>query len=416
VTGFERRLREELRAARPPRAAEAERRAWHMVRAAHAGSAPVRRRHPVRRLAAAALAAVAIAAVALTPAGAKMGDWIDDVVSSPPEATRSSLSALPTEGRLLVMADGAPWIVNDDGARRRLGDFADAAWSPGGLHVVGARGRELVALDPSSTERWTRPAPGRVSAPRWSPDGFRIAYRSGADLYVVAGDNSDNRLLWRGTEAAPPAWKPLPAPAEQVVAFAAGGRVRIVEADTARRIGATPAGPAPREIWWAEGGRRLVTVTERSVRVHGPRGRLLRAVALPRGLSAVGSALAPGGLRLAIAARPAGDRSSSRLLLLRLDRQAPPRLLFSTPGAFAGLTWSIDGKVLVLGLPQADQWLFVHPRSSVGFESVRRIRGQFGGGAEPRTGAFPRPAGWCYAEPANRTASGQPPCSVGSAP
>ena len=78
---------------------------------------------------------------------------------------------------------------------------------------------------------------------------------------MATGDNTDDWLLARGVGAAPPAWKPLAAPAEQVLAFAAGGRVRIVEADPPHRVlGATPPGPAPREIWWARGGRRLVTV------------------------------------------------------------------------------------------------------------------------------------------------------------
>jgi hypothetical protein len=70
--------------------------------------------------------------------------------------------------------------------------------------------------------------------------------------------------------------------------------------------------------------------------------------------------------------------------------------------------------LLVLGLPRADQWLFVHARG--GFESVRHMRERFEGGRKPTRGAFPRPAGWCYSEPANPSASGQPPCSSGSAP
>ena len=114
-----------------------------------------------------------------------MGDWIGDVVNPAPEATRSSLSSLPAAGRLLVVADGGAWLVHDDGARRQLGAFSDATWSPGGLFVAAARGHELVALDPQGSERWTRPAAGSVSVPRWSPDGYRIAYRSGPDLYVA---------------------------------------------------------------------------------------------------------------------------------------------------------------------------------------------------------------------------------------
>jgi dipeptidyl aminopeptidase/acylaminoacyl peptidase len=342
-----------------------------------------------------------------------MGDWIDDVVNPAPEATRSSLSSLPAPGRLLVVADSGAWLVHDDGGRRRLGGFSDVTWSPGGLFVAAARRHELVAIDPLGYERWTRPASGRVTVPRWSPDGYRVAYRSGTELRVATADNADDWRLARATGSTPPAWKPLVEPAEQVLAFAAGGRVRIVQVDTRHEIGRTGVEPAPREIWWAEGGRRLVTVGSGAVRIHGSGGRLLRTVELPPGSKAVGSAVSPGGRRLAVIAT---RRSTSSLLVLRLDRATLPRSLFSARGEFEGLSWSIDGSLVVVGLPQADQWLYVRPRGAGAPESVGRIRHWFKGGREPRRGAFPLPVGWCYAEPAARGTSGQPPCSAGSAP
>jgi hypothetical protein len=412
-SAFERRLRRELHGARPPRADAAERRAWHVVRAAHAARAPQRTSHRLARLVAAVAAAIGAVALALTPAGAKMGDWIDDVVSPPPEATRSSLSSLPVPGRLLVVADSGAWLIHDHDGRRPLGAFSDATWSPGGRFVAGARGRELTVVDPVGHERWTRPAAGRVTVPRWSADGYRIAYRSGSDLRVSTGDNADDWLLARGAGSTPPAWKPLAAPAPQVLAFAAGGRIRIVQVDTGDELGRTPLEPTPREIWWADGGRRLVTVASRAVRIHGSRGRLLRTVELPRGSKAVGSAVPRGGRRLAVIATRG---STSSLLVLRLDRPAKPRSLFSARGEFAGVAWSIDGSLIVVGLPQADQWLYVRPRGTGAPEFVGRIRHVFEGGVEPRRGAFPRPAGWCYREPTAPGTSGQPPCLSGSAP
>jgi hypothetical protein len=411
-SSFERRLRRELHGARPPRADAAERRAWHVVRAAHAARAPVRAQHRVARLAAAVAVAVVAAALALTPAGAKMGDWIDDVVNPAPDAT-GSLSSLPVPGRLLVVADSGAWLVHDDGARRRLGGFEDVTWSPGGLFVAATRGRELVALDPLGHERWTRPASGRVSVPRWSPDGYRVAYRSGTALHVATADNSDDWRLAVDTASIPPAWKPLAEPAKQVLAFAAGGGVRIVQVDTGDELGRTPPEPAPREIWWARDGRRLVTVDSRAVRIHGSSGRLLRTVELPAGSQAVGSAVSPEGRRLAVIVTRG---SASSLLVLRLDRNARPRSLFSARGEFAGVTWSIDGSLVVVGLPQADQWLYVRPRGAGAPDSVGRIRRRFKGGVEPRRGTVPRPAGWCYRKPAALGTSGQPPCSSGSAP
>lgn len=408
-SSFERRLGERLRSASPPRAADAERRAWHVVSAAHAARAvrPAGRRR-LRLAFAAVLALFGVAALALTPAGARVGDWIDDVVSPAP-APRGELT-LPAPGRLLVVGDRSTWVVAQDGARRQLGSFADATWSPGGLFVAAAHGHSLVALEPDGNPHWVRPAGGRVSEPRWSPDGYRIAYRSGSDLRVVTGDNAQDWLLARGVAAAPAAWKPLSAPLDQVLAFARDARVRIVEVDSRRVLGTTPPGPVPREIWWADGGRRLVTVDAHSVRLHTAAGRLVRRIDIPLG-SVVGSAIAPRGHRLALVVRGA---SRSWLLLQNLDRATAPHRLLESRSALAGLTWSSDGSLLVVGRPGADQWLFVPPDDSAGLQSVRGIRAKFEAGDAP-TGRFPRPAGWCFAEPVDRSTSGQPPCLPGAA-
>jgi hypothetical protein len=418
-SSFEGRLRDKLHSTRPPRAAEAERRAWHMVEAVHSERlAPRRRRRGPRVVVALATAALLLALV-LTPAGAKVGDWIGEVVSPAPEVTRSALASLPAEGRLLVVAESGPWIVADDGARRRLGSFGDASWSPGGLYVIAAEGRRLTALEPDGDERWTRVAPARVAAPRWSPDGFRVAYRSGRDLYIAIADNSDNWLLDRAVGSTPPAWRPGQPDNRQVLAYARGRRVHIVRVDPAVGprpvLGRTPLGPVPRELWWSADGRRLSAVSERSVRTYTARGRLLRQARLPRGLRASGSALAPGGRRLALIAAAPGARSDE-LLLVRTDRAAPPKRRLGGFGPLEGLTWSIDGRVLVTGLPQADQWLFLRLRGKGGLLSVKGISSKFRGGRPASSGAFPRPAGWCYPQAPEPVATSFPPCSAGAAP
>ena len=404
---FEQRLREELNGARPPRAAEAERRAWHVVKAAHSDHGPVSRPHRARRLALALAGAGLLVALALTPAGARVGDWIGDVVTPAPKPTRSLLGSLPVSGRMLVDAEDGAWVVRDDGRKRRLGGLRDATWSPGGLYLGAARGRELLALEPDGDERWTLPAPGRVGVPRWSPDGFRIAYRGGADLYVTIADNSARWRLARDVAATPPAWQPGRPVNQQVLAFATGRRIRIVDVDLRRTLGVTPPAALPLELWWSR--KRLVAVMKDEIRVHDARGRLLRRLALPPRLRAKGSALDPAGRRLAVAA-PRADGRSSELLLYRVHRSARPQRIFAGPGLLEGLTWSIDGSVLALALPSADQWLFLRPNG--GLEAVvSGIGRQFGARA---TDGFPRPAGWCYRERDERDPQGQPPCTAGS--
>ena len=363
----------------------------------------------------AASGAALVAGLALSPAGARVSDWIGDVVSPAPEPTSSTLGSLPSRGRLLVVAPGGLWIVHDDGARRRLGNFRDGAWSPGGRYVVAARGNEMVALEPDGDRRWVRPAPGQVSVPRWSPDGFRIAYRSGRDLWVAYGDNARNWRLARGVAETAPAWRPGRPPFGQQVAFASGVRIRVMEVDSRRVLGTTAPGPVPRELWWTADGRRLVAVSKGEIRIHGPRGRLLATRPLPPRLRAEGSAIDAAGRRLAVAA-PRADGRSSEVLLYRRDRDAPPAQLFAGPGFIEGLTWSIDGRVLVLGLPEARQWVFLRPGGRGRLDVIGRIPSQFAGGgrAGDATAAFPRPASWCYAEP--RDVRPFPPCSSGAAP
>ena len=295
------------------------------------------------RIAAALAAAALLLGLLLTPAGARVGDWIGEVVSPAPEATRSALASLPAEGRLLVVAESGPWVVGDDGARRRLGAYRDAAWSPGGLYVVAAKGRRLIALEPDGDERWTRVAPARVATPRWSPDGFRIAYRSGHDLHVAIGDNSDSWLLRtrraRGAAGLAPRRAGQPS--------GTGVRARAPRLHRAGRSGrgiplaagpyAARTGPAPAVV--ERTGPRLIAVSARGVRIYDPRGRPLRSIPLARGLVASESALAPDGRRLALIASVPGAALERAVAVAH----RPPRAAAEAP---RGL-WPAGGLDLV---------------------------------------------------------------------
>src|SRR5918992_106190 len=158
-SAFKRRLRDDLHAATPPRAAEAERRAWEVVRAAHSERDAVRRPTGPRRLAVAALAAALAAVLVLSPAGAKVGDWIGDVVDPSPEATRSTLASLPAPGRLLVVGPGGPWVVDDaELVSRRVPDRLPERPGPVG------RGRGQQRRRPPRARN--RPGAARVEARR----------------------------------------------------------------------------------------------------------------------------------------------------------------------------------------------------------------------------------------------------------
>jgi WD40-like Beta Propeller Repeat len=352
----DRELGRRLAELRAPDELEAERRSWEVVRTSYAERTPLRPSPRNRRLMVALAAGALLLAIGLSPAGAKVADLVSDVVDSGEPNAKPELRSLPASGELLVESPSGPWIVREDGSKRLLVDYDTAAWSPHGVYVAVASGRELAAVDTEGNIRWTFPAPGVVRDPRWAGDvdDTRIAYRSGGDLRVIAGDGSpeSDHLIARDVAPVAPAWRPIgysklgpPAANGFVLTFVDGDdRVRAVNADTGVRV------PVK-----ASDGRRL-----------------------DRTLSPDGSSVA----------RLQHVGASDRLMV---SGTTGTSVLFSARGRLTGPTWSPDGRWLLVGWPAADQWLFIdtlHPRRVVAFD---RISEQFGGG-------FPSVSGWILPE------------------
>src|SRR5204863_4672938 len=145
---------------------EAEERAWEIVRASYGDRQPVLRPAPARLRPALVLAAVAVAAAAaaLSPPGRAVVNAVRRTIGI--QHAAPALFRLPAPGRLLVSGPGGTWVVAADGSKRRLGDYAQAAWSPHGLFVVAASANELAALEPSDRVHWTLARP-HIGFPRW---------------------------------------------------------------------------------------------------------------------------------------------------------------------------------------------------------------------------------------------------------
>jgi hypothetical protein len=379
-------IRARLRSIAPPDELQAQRRVWNVVRAAFAEREPVSwpRRHTRPLLLAAAVAAV-IAAAVTPPGRAVLGSIRDAVGRERVKPSKAALVSLPGGGRVLVAAPSGAWVVFSNGSRRMVGDYATAAWSPHGLYAVGTRAHELSAFEPYGKGRvhWAIARTGAVQDARWSPDGYRVAYRAGRELRIVAGDGTNDHALARAAPVAP-AWRPT---SGHVLAYVMPtGQVAVVDADSGRAFWRARGQAPVRSLAWSGDGRRLLIAGRTSLRVLAASGRPVGAFRAKGPIRA--AEFAPGSHRLGFVL---GGRGST-IFVADADRfRRSAKIVFSGAGTMSDLAWSPDAHWLLVGWASADQWLFIHSapvKKIVAFSNVTR---EFGGTA------FPRIEGWCCA-------------------
>jgi hypothetical protein len=386
----ERLVRDELERFRLGDEGPAEERAWRVVAAAaEAGiAAPARRRQRGKRAIQIAVAIGLIAAL-VSPAGASVRHWVADRIE-PAKAPHAApvLAALPGHASLLVDSPQGPWVVDPNGSKRLLGNWAAASWSPHGRFAVVTKGHEIAAVTPSGEVRWALSRPGTVRDARWNgPDGERIAYLEGRKLRAVDGDGTGDRPLVDHVAPVAPAWQPGP---DHVVAYATPkGAVVGVGADTDRKVFEADGHGPVRTLQWA-GTHLFVTRADR-VEALDQKGRPTWTWTPPPGTSITSTAPAPEGRRVAVVLR-AGR--SGRVLLV--SRAGAPRTVFVGPGRFAAPRWSPDGSWLLLPWESADQWLFLRPGGSLAkLHAVDHVAAQFAPG-DPNAARFPAVVGWTH--------------------
>jgi hypothetical protein len=390
-------LRRALLAIQPPDELGATRRSWQLARAAFDEREPTPwpQRH-TRGLVAAAVAIAALAAVASPQGRAVIADVREalgtEKVAKAPQA-RAAPFSLPAEGRVLVTAPRGVWVVEANGSKRRLGDFDEASWSPGGLAVASTRS-QLAAFGPAGEVRWTLARP-RVHDARWSPGESQIAYLSGSNLRVVAADKTGDRRMDGAADVAP-AWR---AGEEPVLAYvSAGGELTVRNTDTGDTLWTSGVRATPAHLEWSADGQRLFAAVPLSdsrfaLTVYDAAGR--RRQSLPLSGTFVDAAFAPDDHRVALIRRQrAEDGETSELLVVDADsirRQTP---VFSGRGRFSDVAWSPGSRWLLLGWQGADQWLFIRSTAVEKVKAVSSLAQQFDPG-RTGVGPFPRIEGWC---------------------
>jgi len=322
--------------------------------------------------------ALAVMAAALSPPGMAVLGSIKDAVRG-----RDNLVSLPAPGRILVNAPAGAWVVQHDGSKRFLSNYADAAWSPHGLYLAAARRNTLVALEPNGRVHWTLARSAPVGGPVWSYEGYRIAYLAGHALRVVNGDGTGDRLVAPnavGTGLPAFAWRP----GTHELAYKNGrNELVLVDADRSRVLWHRPTTGVERLLWSDDGDRLLVAAGAPVVLdAHGrtiatfPRRGVTPAAFVPhsRGLTLVTSA-----------------NGRSTVSVYSGPQYARRRVIFSGIGVFAGLAWSPDRRWLLVDWTTADQWVFIRVIPSPRVRTVSNISQTFGTGPESRFAV----AGWC---------------------
>ena len=379
-------MKRELERIEIPGEHEARERSWAVVSAAFAGREPQPRGRSWKPVVAIAAALVVVAGL-LSPPGMAVLDELRQAVAL--ESESAAVVTLPSQGRVLVAAEGGTWIVQPDGSRRRLGAYTSATWSPRGLFVAVSSPAGLTALDPQGKVRWSLPRK-RVIWPRWAPSGFRIAYLSDGKLRVVAGDGTADRLLAANAGPNAPAWEP--AINAHVLAYSdRAGRIHVVDTDSRRLRWRSAPGDLNIQLEWSSDGTRLLALGARNLRIFQGNGVLLRTI--PTGGAPASVAFRRNGHTFAFAHR--ADTLRSEVVLLPAERDGAPRSVFRGVGAFSEIAWSPDGKWLLVPWPSADQWVFVRSGRPPKLVTESEITRYFSPAAPG--GVFPTLAGWCCA-------------------
>jgi hypothetical protein len=382
-------LERALREAPLPDEGAARERARRTVLAAHA-AAP--RRTPPRTAAVVTAIVLAVAgAGALTRPGQAVGEWVSrqlEVVNpASPKATpvpkRQRGLDLPAPGRLLVVSDRGLWTVAGDGSRKRLGDWATGSWSPHAKHIVVASGSTVAAIRPDGTVRWRHTLPAKVADPRWSPNGYHVAYRAGTRMHVIWGNGINDATLPGRAAPAAPAWRPGQ---PRTLAWArADGTVIVQDAYTGLVLWRHQGGPVRHLSWSADGRRLLIAGTKHGavyavgagVTRTGGAGRSSQRLRLRAGETLAAAAFSPVGSRLALAVTAGG------ITRVRLNGSRAALTEASEP--LRSLTWSPDGRWLVAGWKSGHAYLISARQTDV--RSLDDVPKRLGTGVKT--------LGWC---------------------